>query len=110
MIPDIRLCDLSTARQDFVRQCQRISFGKIAHFAVRNGDPVMLPETEVLMELKLETEEAARPEQKLKDFVVPAELVRLFAKMDAVRTGFVDHVEVRAGIPRRVVFKTRVQG
>jgi hypothetical protein len=104
-----RLSELSTSRQALVRRCQQIGYGKIVRFAVRDGEPVMLPETEVLTDVKLDAEEAPRPERNLKDFALTAQVMRLFDEFDAVRNAIVDHVEVRDGLPRRIVFKSRVQ-
>ena len=104
-----RFSGLSTQRQALIRRCQRIAFGKIAKFAVQDGEPLILPETEVFIDVKLDSDDVSRPELGLEDFDLPAEVVRLFAKMDAVRDGTVDHVEVRAGVPRRIVFTSFVQ-
>src|ERR1019366_9421651 len=59
------------------------------------------PKTEVLHDLKLDGDEAPRPEQDLGDFVVCKEIRRLFSMLDAFRNGTIDHVEVRTGLPRR---------
>jgi len=100
-----RLSQVSARRQALVRQCQQIGFGKIVNFAVHDGDPVILAETEVLVDVKLDCDENPRAERDLSDFALTAELVRLFSKFDAIQNGIVDHLEVRAGIPRRIVFK-----
>jgi hypothetical protein len=55
--------------------------------------------------VKLDGDDGPRPEQDLSDFELSREVVRLFAKLDTVRNGVVELIEVRAGIPRRVVFK-----
>ena len=107
-MPELRFSDLSTLRQAFVRQCQQIGFGKVTRFAVQQGEPVMLPATEVLIDVKLDVEDVVRPEQGLQDFALSAEVVRLFSRMDAAGDASVDHVEVRAGIPRRIVFKAPI--
>ena len=69
----------------------------------------MLPRTEILLDVKLDSEDASRMEQDLPDFVLSAQVLRLFARMDAERNGMVDHVEVRAGLPRLIVFSRRVK-
>jgi hypothetical protein len=72
---------------------------------VRDGEPVFGPNTVVLHDLKLDGDEAPRPEQDLADFVVPREIRRLISMLDAFRNGTIDHVEVRTGVPRRIIFK-----
>jgi hypothetical protein len=108
-MPAKRFCELSAARQDFVRLCQRMNFGRLVNFTVQDGNPILLPETELLAELKLDSDDTPRPEQHLKDFALPVEVVRLFAIMDTIRHGVVDYIELRAGIPRRITFKSRVR-
>jgi hypothetical protein len=61
--------------------------------------------TEVIQDVKLDTDHDSRPEQNLADYELRAELVRLFSKMDAIREGMIAHIEVRAGIPRRIAVK-----
>lgn len=107
-MPYLRFSELSTARRAFVRQCQQMGFGKIVGVAVREGQPVFTDQTELLFDVKLDSDENPRPEQDLRDFAVTGEIVRLFSKLDAIGNGTIEHVEVRAGIPRRIVFKAPV--
>ena len=86
-----------------------MGFGKILGLAVCDCEPVFGPRTEVLLDVKLDGAEIRRPEQDLGDFVLCAEMVRLLDHLDAIRSGSVEHVEVRAGIPVRMSFKATVQ-
>lgn len=104
-MPELRLSDLSVPRQAFVRRCQRIGFGRIESLEVRDSEPVFGSQTQAFIELKLDSDEVPRPEQDLGDFVVSAEIRRLFSRLDTIRDGVVEHLEIRAGIPRRMVFK-----
>jgi hypothetical protein len=101
----VRLSDLSTLRQDFVRECQRMGFGKILRLVVRDGEPMFTEQTDVLIDLKLDAEESQRAEQSLSDFTLGAEILRLFSKLDAIGDGVIEQIEIRAGLPRRMVFK-----
>ena len=101
----LRFSELSAPRQVFIRQCQRIDFGRIVGLLVRDSEPVFVEQTEIFLDLKLDADDNPRPEEHLSDFTLCAELTRLFAKLDAIRNSFIEHVEVRAGIPRRIVFK-----
>ncbi len=100
-----RLSQVSARRRALVRQCQEIGFGKIVNFAVKEGDPIILAATEILIDVKLDADDSPRMELDLDDFELSAEVVRLFSRFDALRNGVVDHLEVRAGIPRRIVLK-----
>jgi hypothetical protein len=102
---ELRLSDLSASRQDFIRRCQELDHGTIRGLEVHDGEPVFGPKTEVLHDLKLDGDEAPRPEQDLDDFVVCKEIRRLVSMLDAFRNGTIEHVEVRTGVPRRIIFK-----
>jgi hypothetical protein len=101
----LRFSELSAPRQEFIRQCQRMGFGRIESLDVSDCEPVFGPQTRSLVDVKLDTDEVARPESDLSDFVLCAEILRLFSKLDALRIGTIECVEVRAGIPRRIVYK-----
>jgi hypothetical protein len=101
----IRLSQLSAPRQCFVRECQQIVYGKILRLLVRDTQPIFDEHTEVLIDLKLDANDSSRPEEHVADFTVSAELTRLFVELDAIRNGVIEHIEVRAGVPRRISFK-----
>ena len=103
--PKLRFSELSPPRQALIRQCQRMDFGRILSLEVRNGEPVLGPATAVLLDVKLDSAETSRPEHNPVDFVVCGAIVRLLATLDAIGNGSVEHVEVRAGIPVRMIFK-----
>ncbi len=102
----LRFTDLTAARQSFIRQCQRLGFGTVRGLEVRDCEPVFGPKTEVLVDLKLDSDDTPRPEQHLGDFVLPDEVRRLFAVLDTLRNGTVEQVEVRSGVPRRLFFRS----
>jgi hypothetical protein len=101
----LRFAEISVQRQAFVRRCQHIAFGEIRALVVTAGEPVFGETTEVLMDLKLDNEERPRPELALPDFALAQEVVRLFAKLDEIGNGTIKHIEIRAGLPRRIVVK-----
>jgi hypothetical protein len=100
-----RLLELSNLHRLFVRRCQAIGFGKITGLRVRDGEPVFDDATEVYEDLKLDVDDTPRPELELADFVLGAETVRFFRKLNALHDGVVEQIEVRAGVPRRMVLK-----
>jgi hypothetical protein len=50
----LRFSGLSAPRHALIRQCQLIAFGTIGPFSVRDCDPVLTGETEVLVDVKLD--------------------------------------------------------
>jgi len=91
-----------------VRLCQNINFGQIQDLHVRNSDPVWDPAPTVLSEIKLDIEEAARPESELPDFKLSSQIQRLMHRLDQLTDGRIERIEVREGIPRRLVLTSRL--
>jgi hypothetical protein len=106
MSKSIRLSDLSPARHALVRLCQAIDHGSIADLEVRHSDPVFDPAPLILKDVKLDTDEVPRPELALGDFALSDQVGRLFRILDKLDSGRIRHIEVRAGIPRRVLVES----
>lgn len=101
-----RFSQLSAPRQALVRICQATNYGQIHHLEIRDGDPVLSPAPLVLIEVRLD-DEVPRPEVDLPDFELCNEVRRLIGQLEELTTGIIERIEVRAGIPRRIVFKYR---
>ena len=106
MSKPLRLSDLTPGRQALVRLCQTINFGSIENLEVRDSEPVFDPPPVMLRDLKLDSDEGPRPELALTDFVVSNEIVRLMRHLDEMKSGTVRRVEVRGGIPRRILLES----
>ena len=104
----LRFSQMSEARKHLVRLCQTINYGQILKLDFSGGEPLFHPVPVVLLDLKLDIEEYERPEVDLADFVLSEENHRLFAKMDTIRNGRMERIEVRAGIPRRVLIERQL--
>jgi hypothetical protein len=99
----LQFSETSIQRQAFVRRCQQIGFGEIRGLMVCAGEPVFAETTEVLADLRLDNDQLPRPELELPDFELAQEMVRLFAKIDEIGDGTIRQIEVRTGLPRRIV-------
>jgi hypothetical protein len=108
--PRLRFSQLSTPRKRLVRRCQVINYGYIERLEVKNSEPIFNLETLVCVEIKLDLDDCARPEVDLTDFVLPDEVSRLMARLDQIQNGVIDKLEVRAGIPRRLLFSSPPAG
>jgi hypothetical protein len=105
-MPDLkRFAELSVPRQILVRLFQSINFGQIQDIAIRDGDPVFHPEPVVLVDVKLDAEKGERQEAALADFALRDEVRRLMEHLDELKTGKIERIEVRSGIPRRVIME-----
>lgn len=103
MSKPLRLSDLSPARQALVRFFQDVNFGQILDLQVTNGEPIWDPAPTILCEFKLDTDETPRPEGALPDFQLSSGIQRLMAYLDQIKDGTIAKIEVRDGLPRRLV-------
>ena len=106
----IHLRQLSAPRQTLVRLFQSINYGQIEDLEVRSGEPAFSPAPRVLIDVRLTGDEAARPECDLGDFALREEIVRLMDRLSELGDGSVTLIEIRAGIPRRMVIEANRQG
>jgi hypothetical protein len=99
-----RLSDLSAPRQSLVRLCQALNYGQIQMIEVRNGEP-MLGSARVFTDLNLTGEDSNRPQGDLADFALRNEVCMLMVQIDELGNGIINRLDVRAGIPRRVLIQ-----
>jgi len=105
-----RFSQLSAPERTLVRILQSINFGSIEMLVVRGGEPVFSPEPTVLVEVKLDAERAPRPERDIADFELRTEIIRLLAQIELLGDGSVERIEVRHGIPWRMVIERPLRG
>jgi len=102
-----RFSQLSPPRQALVRLFQSINFGRVEDLEIRRGEPVFSPPPLVLLDLKLDAVEEPRHEHGLRDFDLCEEIRRLVSRLDEIENGCIQRVEVRAGIPRRLIVEAQ---
>jgi hypothetical protein len=108
-MPQIRrFSQLSPARQALVRLFQAVDFGAIQSVHVRDADPIFDQTSVVIIDAKLDKVEVPRPELALGDFELRAEVNRLMSRLDELKNGTIQRLEVCAGMPRRLVFESRL--
>jgi len=103
-----RFSELSLQRQMLVRLCQTTNFGSIRGLEIRAREPVFNSSAALVIDLKLDAGDPPRPETNLADFALSQELVRLIERLDELVAATIELLEIRAGIPRRVVFRARL--
>ena len=106
----LALSDLSAPRQALVRLCQSVDYGQITGLHIRDREPVFSPPPVVLLDVKLDADCGPRQESQLDDFALREEVCRLLQRIDRIENGRLDRIEVRAGIPRRVLIEARLTG
>lgn len=105
-----RFSRLSEPRQTLVRLFQSANYGCVQNLEVRDGEPLLSgPGPNVLVDVRLDSEELARDELGLADFGLCAEVCRLMSLLDRVGNGKILKIEVRAGIPRRITLEKQLK-
>ncbi len=105
-----RLSQLSESRRTLVRLLQTINFGYIEDLDIRGGEPVLAPAPNVVIEVKLDTDDNGRSESTLADYELRSEVVRLMGQLDIVRDGWIQRIDVRFGVPRRALIERPIRG
>jgi hypothetical protein len=103
-----RFSQLSPARKALVRLFQKVNFGEVQGVHVRDADPIFDQASVVVIDVKLYKEELPRPEFGITDFDLGAEVCRLISLLDELKDGTIQRLEVRAGVPRHIVFESPI--
>lgn len=103
-----KISELTAPRQALVRLCQSIDYGQICGLRVRDREPVFSPEPSVIFDVKLDAEYAPRRKAET-DFLLRIEVRRLLDLVERLGTGCIQRIEVRAGIPRRILIESSLK-
>jgi hypothetical protein len=103
-----KFSQLSSARQSLVRLCQSINYGYLQDLSIKDREPVLDPGPVVILDIKLDSEERPRDQCGSADFLLCAEIARLMALLDHINSAKISRLEVRAGIPRRILCELRI--
>lgn len=98
---------LSSSRTRLLEMMQALNFGRIENLSVTAGDPVFDPPPKVIRELKFGSTNGTRPELSLDDFVLKAEVRELFDAITGIGDGVIERIEVRHGLPFRMIVAER---
>ena len=111
MHKQLRFSQLSPQRQALVRLCQSINYGHIQDLTVTDGEPVVHGvRPVVLVDIRLDADPCPRDELSAADFSLCAEVCRLMSLLDQVGNRGISKIEVRAGIPRRILVESQLTG
>jgi hypothetical protein len=103
----LRLSDISQARQVLVRLFQAVNHGRVEGLEVRRSEPVLDPLPMILKDVKLDKTEEPRFELILGDFILSGEVSRMLDIFDKMNCGVIRLIEVREGIPRRMLMESQ---
>lgn len=82
---------------------QQLHFGKIEGLVIMAREPCFTPAPTVTQEIKLGAEAVERPACGRDDFPLKRHLVELFDQFDHLPDGAVVAIEVRHGLPARLI-------
>ncbi len=104
MVAAVAMADLPESRRDLVELMQTIYFGRIEGLPIRDTMPILIPRPAIVREHKLGGENG--PHTALaSDFQLKRQVIELFAFLDEFRDGVIDVIEVRHGLPFRVIVR-----
>ena len=93
----------SPARRKLIREMQRINFGQIRKLALHGGQPAMEPPPTIVREHKFGAENGPRPELGIREFLLKQQVIELFEFFDELRDGVIDVLEIKHGLPFRMI-------
>jgi hypothetical protein len=97
---------LSPNRRRLVETMQALNFGSIEQVQIRGGEPVFSPAPRLIQEIKIGSADGGpRPELVREDFPLKTSVLELFDHLDRLNDGIVNAVEVRYGLPFRVILE-----
>ena len=99
----VALSSLPPNRRDLLHEMQRMNFGRFEGLVVRDCQPVINPRPTTIREHKFGGDNGPRPERELADFLLKQQVAELFAFFDKLQNGVIDVLEVKNGLPFRMI-------
>ena len=96
---------LSKGRCSLLELMQRMDFGRIEGLVVRAGEPVVDSGARIIREIKLGGEHSSRTELERGDFELKAQVIELFQCLSEIENGTIACVDVKHGLPFRLVIE-----
>ncbi|GIW55529.1 MAG: hypothetical protein KatS3mg082_1933 [Nitrospiraceae bacterium] len=103
MGPNGTKASLSPARRRLLELFQQVNFGRVERLSIQNAEPVLDPPPRIVREIKFGGENGPRPELDAGNFLLKTQVVELFQHLDQLGTGTIDVIEVKHGLPFRMI-------
>jgi hypothetical protein len=100
---------LTPARRRLIELMQEISFGRIENLAVKDGEPDFDSPPQVVREIKFGGENGPRQEMSVEDFALKSQVIEFFAQLDCLGNGTVKSLEIKHGLPFRIILEETVR-
>lgn len=105
---ELRLSQLPPTWQRMVETLSALEFGSIEALIVRAGEPVLDPPPIVNREFKFsEASSSSVRTDYPPDYLLRKQIVQLIETLEALGNATIDRLEVRHGLPHRIVVRDR---
>ena len=94
---------LPAACKHLLRLMQENPFSRIENLTIADGQPRFEPTTKVIAEHKFGANDGPRREAELADYALKKEHLDLFRQFDEIGSGVILTLEVRGGLPFRMI-------
>lgn len=94
---------LSPQRRRLVELMQQINFGRIDRLEIHRGQPMLESPMTIIREYKFGGENGTRSERMREDFCLKRQVSDLMSQFDLIQNGMIDQLEVKHGLPFRMV-------
>ena len=100
---------LSTPQKRLLEILQKVNYGRVEDLSIRGGEPMFSPPPRIVRDVKLgAADNGARPELESTDFALKREHVELFESLGRLADGTIECIEVKAGLPFRLIVEERM--
>jgi hypothetical protein len=99
---------LSPQRRQLFEIMQRLQFGRIEGLHVSDGEPAFDPPPRITEHVMLGSKVEPRSESASLDFSLKRQAVELCEHLTRLRTGTIELIEFRHGLPLKIVLNHRV--
>lgn len=100
---------LTNPQKRLLETMQRMNFGRIEGLLIRGGEPSFTPPPRVVKDVKLgAADNGVRPELDACDFALKREHIELFENLRRLGNGKVETIEIKGGLPFRLIVEEQV--
>jgi hypothetical protein len=103
MTTQTRKASLSPARRRLLELLQQVNFGRLESLVIADDEPVFDPSPRIVREIKFGGENGPRHEIGAADFNLKSQVIELLAFFDELHNGVIDVLEIKHGLPFRIV-------
>lgn len=96
---------LSETQIQLLNLMQEINFGRIESLAVQDGKPTFNPTPVIVREIKFGSGQCTSPGERPDCFALKSQCVELFHEINKISNGLIESIEVKHGLPFRMVIK-----